>query len=86
MRLQTEKIYAKDIPDDCFLFLPKTNTFYFVDYAEIDGNNVNLWFEPDADPDTWRCITLPKYRKVTVFNPQWLTTIEINRKQYNVTN
>lgn len=81
MRIETERIYAKDIPYDSFVFLPKENKFIYVDFMERDGKNVNLYFEPTNNPDTWVTIVYPAYKKVIVFNPEFIDHLPITEKR-----
>ena len=80
MRIDTEIVNAKDVPNDSFLFIPKENRFYLVDFAEVDGKHVNLHFEPDWNPNNWITIRYPIYKKVIVFNPKSLIHLPINRQ------
>ena len=54
MRLYTQRIKAKDLPCDVFVFLPKENRFFFIDNIDVLEKTVLLFFEPDADPATWQ--------------------------------
>lgn len=77
MRIETERIYAKDIPEDCFVYLPREKKFLYVDFCERDGKFMYLYFEPSADPKTWVTTEIPAYRKVIVFNPEYLDHLPI---------
>ena len=66
MRLDTVRIKAKDLPCDVFLFLPEQNRFFFVDDLEVHEKSTILFFEPEADPDTWQSLKVPNDQEFDV--------------------
>jgi hypothetical protein len=50
MRLECIVVPAYLVQVDTFLFLPKKNAFFFVDFKEVDEHNITFIFESGISP------------------------------------
>ena len=46
-------VKAEEVQRAVLIFLPKENSFFFVNNIELVDNNVTVWFEPDGNPENW---------------------------------
>lgn len=71
MRLETKTLKAKEVPVDCFIYVPEEGMFFWVDDFDHEDNYVTFYFEAgieDVGIDE-HTIIFEQDQELTIYNP-----------------
>lgn len=71
MRLETKTLKAKEVTEDCFIYVPEEGMFFWVDDIDHEDNFVVFYFEAgieDVGIDE-HTIIFEQDQELTIYNP-----------------